>query len=257
MHIRQQTLDGASRNITSLKREIERVKATDADRLRREYSRLVQGLASQVGWAVWQVQAQWGRGMGLATEGAESRAGQGGGSGSSLGSRGACAHSMLLLAVGTQGALQERETVQWLANPALPEDIVREAIPGNIRRAEHFVAFLQVGGGGPQRMRGPCQLGGPMALVLPPLRCGWQEWLAGGPSVGSLQVIGALGCCLMPTGPPTVALCSLSFPAAALGGLPAAAAQREPGGLRHPRLLPPTPPAGWQGRSPGLPRCFV
>lgn len=31
----------------------------------------------------------------------------------------------------------------WLANPALPEDIMREAVPGNIRRAEHFVAFLR------------------------------------------------------------------------------------------------------------------
>lgn len=88
VNIRQQTIEGAGRNIASLKREIERVKATDANRLRREYSRLVQGLAAQ-------------------------------------------------------GALQERETAQWLANPALPDDIVREAIPGNIRRAEHFVSFLQ------------------------------------------------------------------------------------------------------------------
>lgn len=31
----------------------------------------------------------------------------------------------------------------WLANPALPDDILREAVPGNIRRAEHFVSFLK------------------------------------------------------------------------------------------------------------------
>lgn len=31
----------------------------------------------------------------------------------------------------------------WLANPVLPDDILREAVPGNIRRAEHFVAFLK------------------------------------------------------------------------------------------------------------------
>lgn len=31
----------------------------------------------------------------------------------------------------------------WLANPALPLDILQEAVPGNIRRAEHFVAFLK------------------------------------------------------------------------------------------------------------------
>ena len=31
----------------------------------------------------------------------------------------------------------------WLANPALPDDILKEAVPGNIRRAKHFVAFLK------------------------------------------------------------------------------------------------------------------
>lgn len=27
--------------------------------------------------------------------------------------------------------------------PALPDDLLKEAVPGNIRRAEHFVAFLK------------------------------------------------------------------------------------------------------------------
>jgi len=31
----------------------------------------------------------------------------------------------------------------WLANPVLPADILQEAVPGNIRRAEHFLAFLR------------------------------------------------------------------------------------------------------------------
>lgn len=26
---------------------------------------------------------------------------------------------------------------------ALPDDLLKEAVPGNIRRAEHFVAFLK------------------------------------------------------------------------------------------------------------------
>eukprot|EP00877_Chromochloris_zofingiensis_P005022 jgi/Chrzof1/14520/Cz09g05250.t1 len=38
---------------------------------------------------------------------------------------------------------QLRGGEEWLANPALPEDIVRESVPGNIRRAEHFVSFLK------------------------------------------------------------------------------------------------------------------
>jgi hypothetical protein len=40
-------------------------------------------------------------------------------------------------------ALQFAGTDTWLANPALPDDILREAVPGNIRRAEHFVSFLK------------------------------------------------------------------------------------------------------------------
>ncbi|CAK0735965.1 hypothetical protein CVIRNUC_000669 [Coccomyxa viridis] len=51
------------------------------------------------------------------------------------------------------GGLQERGALprgrptpggeDWLANPVLPEDILREAVPGNIRRAEHFCSFLR------------------------------------------------------------------------------------------------------------------
>ncbi|KFM24481.1 DNA repair helicase UVH6 [Auxenochlorella protothecoides] len=89
VELRQQGLDAAGRNVARLRSEIERVKSTDADRLKREYQRLVQGLASQ-------------------------------------------------------GALRGGgESEQWLANPALPADILQEAVPGNIRRAEHFLAFLQ------------------------------------------------------------------------------------------------------------------
>lgn len=32
---------------------------------------------------------------------------------------------------------------EWLSNPSLPQDILQEAVPGNIRRAEHFMAFLR------------------------------------------------------------------------------------------------------------------
>lgn len=31
----------------------------------------------------------------------------------------------------------------WLANPTLPEDILRESVPGSIRRAEHFLDVLR------------------------------------------------------------------------------------------------------------------
>ncbi|RPA80478.1 putative TFIIH complex helicase Rad3 [Ascobolus immersus RN42] len=31
----------------------------------------------------------------------------------------------------------------FMANPVLPDDLLKEAVPGNIRRAEHFIAFLK------------------------------------------------------------------------------------------------------------------
>ena len=105
MNLRQQTLDGAGRNLVSLRREIDRVKETDADRLREEYRRLVAGLSVQ---------------------------GAIPGAGAAAPAQGAAA-----------GTAAPPETAQWLANPVLPEDVLREAVPGNIRRAEHFIAFLQ------------------------------------------------------------------------------------------------------------------
>jgi DNA excision repair protein ERCC-2 len=88
VNVRRQTLDAASRNVSSLANKIERAKQTDERRLREEYQRLVNGLAQQ----------------GVLNRG------------------------------GGEDALQ---------NPVIPADILREAVPGNIRRAEHFVAFLR------------------------------------------------------------------------------------------------------------------
>ena len=39
--------------------------------------------------------------------------------------------------------LPRRETEQILANPVLPDNILNEAVPGSIRKGEHFVAFLR------------------------------------------------------------------------------------------------------------------
>lgn len=82
--VRKQTLEGATRNLRRMSQEIERLKATDAGRLRVEYNRLVEGLAQR---------------------------------------------------------LPAQDV--WLANPALPDDIMKEAVPGNIRKAEHFLSVLR------------------------------------------------------------------------------------------------------------------
>lgn len=47
------------------------------------------------------------------------------------------------LVEGLQGAHEGAgEDDDFMANPVLPADILQEAVPGNIRRAEHFTAFL-------------------------------------------------------------------------------------------------------------------
>ncbi|KHN97839.1 DNA repair helicase RAD3 [Metarhizium album ARSEF 1941] len=47
------------------------------------------------------------------------------------------------LVQGLREADEARQEDAFMVNPALPEDLLREAVPGNIRRAEHFVAFLK------------------------------------------------------------------------------------------------------------------
>jgi DNA excision repair protein ERCC-2 len=47
------------------------------------------------------------------------------------------------LVEGLRAADEARNEDAFMANPALPDDLLTEAVPGNIRRAEHFVAFLK------------------------------------------------------------------------------------------------------------------
>ncbi|XP_059168670.1 general transcription and DNA repair factor IIH helicase subunit XPD-like [Physella acuta] len=44
---------------------------------------------------------------------------------------------------GLREASIARETDTMLANPVIPDEILQEAIPGNIRNAEHFVGFMK------------------------------------------------------------------------------------------------------------------
>lgn len=44
---------------------------------------------------------------------------------------------------GLRDASLARETDVILGNPVLPEEILNEVVPGNIRNAEHFVSFLK------------------------------------------------------------------------------------------------------------------
>lgn len=92
------------------------MKRTDQARLNAEYQRLVSGLADS--------------GLGRASGGVagSTAAGSGGGA---AGPAGAAAEEVAAAADSIP------------ANPALPADILQEAVPGNIRRAEHFVSFMR------------------------------------------------------------------------------------------------------------------
>lgn len=47
------------------------------------------------------------------------------------------------LVEGLREADEARQEDSFMANPALPDDLLTEAVPGNIRRAEHFISFLK------------------------------------------------------------------------------------------------------------------
>ena len=47
------------------------------------------------------------------------------------------------LVQGLREASTARETDMVLSNPVLPDEILEEAVPGNIRQAEHFVNFMR------------------------------------------------------------------------------------------------------------------
>uniref|UniRef100_A0A8C9Z239 General transcription and DNA repair factor IIH helicase subunit XPD n=1 Tax=Sander lucioperca TaxID=283035 RepID=A0A8C9Z239_SANLU len=86
VNITRRTLDRCHTNVDTLQNTIQKIKETDAAKLKMEYRRLVEGLKE---------------------------------------------------------ANVARETDVYLANPVLPDEILKEAVPGNIRTAEHFVGFLK------------------------------------------------------------------------------------------------------------------
>lgn len=90
--------------------QVAEMKSTDQARLNEEYQRLVNGLAESV------IPSRAGGGVG-----------GGGGSGPGAGA-----------GTATSAAADE-----IAANPTLPADILQEAVPGNIRRAEHFISFMR------------------------------------------------------------------------------------------------------------------
>jgi DNA excision repair protein ERCC-2 len=101
--ITEDSLRKASRGAQNLERKISEMRETDQEQLQNEYQKLVQGLRD-------------------ADEARQEDA--------FMSNPGKRSMSTILL---------QKLTLRQ----ALPEDLLKEAVPGNIRRAEHFVAFLK------------------------------------------------------------------------------------------------------------------
>ncbi|KAI0562959.1 DNA helicase [Gracilaria domingensis] len=89
VNIREVTLRRSLGNVAKLRDRVESLRESGAERLRKEYQRLVRGLS-------------------------------------------------------TTGILpQVQASDMLLASPRIPEDIIEETVPGNIRKAEHFIQFMR------------------------------------------------------------------------------------------------------------------
>ena len=99
----EDSLRKATRGANNLERKITEMKSSDAEKLQNEYAKLVEGLRD-------------------ADEAREEDA-----------------------FMANPGISAGEEPSQHSVNLsiALPDDLLKEAVPGNIRRAEHFVAFLK------------------------------------------------------------------------------------------------------------------
>lgn len=111
-------MDAAQRSISVLSGHVSKLKAQNDDRLRREAQELVRGLAQQrsvVGGAA-------------STNGGAVAAAVG------PGQRGDAAAAQARLTAAADA---------WLSNPVLSRDLLDEAVPGSIRKAEHFLSFMR------------------------------------------------------------------------------------------------------------------
>lgn len=110
-------LELSSRSVNKLQAKVAELKASDSAKLAKEYADLVAGLAQQ------RLQNS---------------------AGGNLPSNPNAAGSSSATAASASSAQQLQSAADSvLANPVLSSDILEEAVPGNIRKAEHFVAFLK------------------------------------------------------------------------------------------------------------------
>jgi DNA excision repair protein ERCC-2 len=102
----ERALIKATANVNKLNGEVQQLMAKDKERLEAEYRRLVNGLGSSGGLPAGVFDNGYGGG-------------------------------------GDRAPNATAEEHSYLANPVLSQDILNEAVPGSVRRAEHFVSFMK------------------------------------------------------------------------------------------------------------------
>ena len=114
------TVNAAAGNLSTLTRAVKDMEKTDAARLQQEYNNLLRGLTGGAG-----------RGGG---------AGGGGGAHAAAAAADAAADDP---SSSSSSSSASSPADALMASPVLPSDVLREAVPGNIRRAKHFLLFLR------------------------------------------------------------------------------------------------------------------
>lgn len=120
-------MDASLRSVNRLQQKVGELKASDSARLAREYSDLVRGL---------QLQGLFSAASNTASGSAATSAVAPSSSSSSSEPRNSSSETPL-----SSPTAVLTDTI--FANPVLNSDILQEAVPGNIRKAEHFVVFLK------------------------------------------------------------------------------------------------------------------
>ena len=133
ININRKKLDRASANLTKLKKRVSEVKQKDKERLEKEYRSLVSGL-QQSGHIAPPTSS---------SSSSSSSSTNSSSTSSSTSSTSSSSSSAAATAGIPANLLAEPMLPDILAAPILPDQLVAEAIPGNIRRAEHFLTFMQ------------------------------------------------------------------------------------------------------------------
>ncbi|KAG6402966.1 hypothetical protein SASPL_135181 [Salvia splendens] len=126
VNVRTQTLDGASRNLSRMSQEIERRTEIITLNIRKSPCAIWHLNFAFLAWFLH-------KSFGISPPERRLKATDAG--------RLRAEYNRLVDGLAQRGDLPTGDT--WLANPALPDDILKEAVPGNIRRAEHFLSVLR------------------------------------------------------------------------------------------------------------------